>query len=92
MRVPGSTSAGSWDMKSRITVTCSAPISPRACAAAVAASWGSSGSPVTARRGPSAAASAIRRPASGPLIPSRLDNTARQDFAPISIAEAWDCA
>ena len=63
-RVCTSTQPGNWWQNWRITCTCPAPSFPSRCPAAVPASSGASGSPVSARRGPSSAASLIRRPAS----------------------------
>jgi len=62
-----------------MTHTCSRPIWPRACAAAVFASLGANGSPVIARRGPSSSACLIRRHPSTLEIPSFAARTSASE-------------
>ena len=62
--------------------TCSAPSAPRACAVAVASHRGANGSPVIARRGPSAAAWSSRRVASLPLTRNAVVSTFFHDDSP----------
>ena len=59
-----STWSGRWSNKSRMILTCSGPICPRAWAAAVCSSSGGTGCPVRVRRGPRCRASLSRRWAS----------------------------
>ena len=80
-----------WPMASRILSTCSPLSSPTAWAAAVAASTGAKDSPVRARRGPSDAASASRRPASVAEMRHRIRRTSFQDLAPISFGVVSAC-
>ncbi|GAB4601280.1 hypothetical protein MOKP58_43780 [Mycobacterium avium subsp. hominissuis] len=67
-RVAWSIQPGSWWQNLRITATCSGPNDPARCAAAVAASTGAIGSPVSPTRGPRSAAVCTRRAASARLI------------------------
>ncbi len=76
VRVSRSTKQGSRCQNERITATCAGPSSPLRCAAAVAGSTGSSGSPFNARRSPRSVASCTRWEASARVIRSRSASTA----------------
>lgn len=82
-RSSAATPAGNLAKNFRITRTCSVPISPRAWEAAVAGSFGGSGSPFSARRGPNSSASASRRSASARLIRSECTKMSRIELHPV---------
>ncbi len=67
---------------------CASPIRPWRWAVAVAVNCGASGSPVSARRGPRSAASAMRRAASGLVMRNRLAS-AQHSVPPSSSSLAW---
>ena len=69
-------------------------IAPRAWAAATFGSWGPSGSPVNAVRGPNTSASSRRRRASAALIRSRAVSSLVRLVAPnavglVSVRNRW---
>ncbi len=74
--------------RARITLMCASPIRPWRWAVAVAVNCGASGSPVSARRGPRSAASAMRRAASGLVMRNRLAS-AQHSVPPSSSSLAW---
>jgi hypothetical protein len=80
--------AGQVAEKPAMIATCSAPMRPRACAAAVRGRIGASGWPVIAVRGPSSTASLMRRRASLPLMCNPVASTCGNEVPPNACGQA----